>query len=181
MYYKPYDLAMLTGRFQHIHVGHESLIETGLKLADRMLILVGSAQEQGTKRNPYDVSTRIEMIKEIYPHDNVIVKPLVDLTHEEDVTPDWGRFVLKNVKNYIYKTPEVMVYGNDESRSRWFDPEDIKDCMEIIVPRARLPISATQVRQMLLNDDFDEWMKWVNPKLHKHYPMLRQRLVVLEV
>lgn len=180
MYNKPYDSALLCGRFQVIHNGHESLINTALTMADRVLVLVGSAQETGTERNPFDVITRMQMIKEIYPNDDVIVRPLADLTTEDDISPEWGKYVLKNVKYHIYKTPELMVYGNDESRSGWFDKEDIKDVTEIIVSRSKLNISATQMREYMLNDDKESWFKYHNPKLHKHYDTLRGMLMQVD-
>lgn len=175
---KPYDIALICGRFQHFHIGHESLVETALKLCDRVLIFVGSAQEVATERNPYDIQTRIEMIKEIYG-DRVIVKPLNDLTNENDITTDWGRYVLANCDRTIFKKPEVMVYGNDESRSLWFDKEDIADVTEVIVNRHKIDMSATRIRQMLVEDNRKEWMKWVNPKLHKHYDRLRAELMAV--
>lgn len=176
---KSYDMAMICGRFQHFHIGHESLVETALKLCDRVLIFVGSAQEIGTKRNPFDTQTRIEMIKEIYGS-SVIIKPLNDLTNEEDITTDWGKFVLHNCERVTFKKPEVMIYGNDESRSLWFAQEDIKDITEVIVNRGKVDISATKIRQMLVDDDRKEWMQWVNPKLHKHYDRLRAELLQVE-
>ena len=63
---KPYDVGLIVGRFQMLHNGHEKLFNTANKLCDRLLIFVGSAQEMGTIRNPFDVNTRIEMIKEVY-------------------------------------------------------------------------------------------------------------------
>ena len=173
-----WDSGFLCGRFQHFHAGHESLVENCLKICDRMFIFVGSAQESGTERNPYDVETRIKVIKAIYgDNSNIIIKPLMDLTNENDITPDWGRYVLKNIKHYLHKAPEVMIYGNDEARSRWFDPEDIKDTMEIVVPRSKLKISATEMREFLVRDQREEWMKFVNPRLHKYYDSLRAELL----
>lgn len=111
---KPYDVGLVCGRFQTFHKGHEKLIDTGLLLCDRMLILVGSAQECGTKRNPLNVNTRIKMIREVYGDDpNIMIYALSDLTDENDITPDWGRYLLQNVDRYIYKNPDVMIYGND--------------------------------------------------------------------
>lgn len=177
---KPFDIALLCGRFQIFHSGHESLVDVALKMCDRIIILVGSAQEVGTERNPFDVHTRIQMIKEIYPQDNVIVKPLSDLTNEDDIRPEWGDYVLENTKLHVYKIPELMVYGNDEARSKWFNPDAIKDVTEIIVPRSRLPISATMLREALLKDDKETWFKYHNPKLHKYYDMLRGKLLAVE-
>lgn len=178
---KPYDCGLICGRFQTFHKGHESLVETGLKLCDRLLILVGSAQECGTERNPFNINTRTKMLKTIYgDNQNVMIYGLADLTNENDITPDWGRYLLKNVDRYIYKAPELMIYGNDEARSRWFDPEDIKDTSEFIVNRGRIPISATIVRESMVFDKRKEWMSMVNPRLHKMYDELRRELMSVE-
>lgn len=175
---KPYDCGLICGRFQTFHIGHESLVETGLKLCDRVLILVGSAQESGTERNPYDVSTRMDMLHAIYGEGgNIMMHGLADLTDENDIRPEWGRYLLDNVDRYLYKAPELMIYGNDESRSRWFDPEDIRDTSEFIVNRGRIPISATMVREAMVFDERKKWMSMVNPRLHKMYGRLREELM----
>lgn len=175
---RAYDTGLLVGRFQTFHKGHQKLVETGLLLCDRLLILVGSAQECGTERNPLNIETRIQMIKAVYPDDSrVMIYALSDLSSENDIRPEWGRYVLKNVDRYIYKAPELMIYGNDESRSRWFDTEDIKDTSEFIVNRGALPISATMLRELMVKDNRREWMKWVDPKLHKMYDRLRNELM----
>lgn len=177
---KPYDVGLICGRFQTFHIGHESLVETGLKLCDRILILVGSAQECGTERNPYNINTRTKMLKSIYgdSHD-IMIYGLADMTDENDIRPEWGRYLLDNVDRYIYKAPELMIYGNDESRSRWFAPEDIRDTSEFIVNRGRIPVSATMVREAMVFDKRKEWMAMVNPKLHKMYNELRDELMTV--
>lgn len=179
---KPYDVGLIVGRFQHFHIGHKSLVENAYKLCDRVLILVGSAQESGTLRNPYLPSTRIDVIREIYGVDNnnLIVKELNDLTNENDINADWGRYVLKNVKRYIRKAPSLMVYGNDEFRSKWFDPEDITDTAELVIPRSKIHISATKLREALVKDDFEYWSKFVDDKTHKMYDRLRSELLATE-
>lgn len=177
---KPYDVGLICGRFQTFHIGHESLVETGLKLCDRILILVGSAQEYGTERNPYNINTRTKMLKSIYgDSSDIMIYGLADMTDENDIRPEWGRYLLDNVDRYIYKAPELMIYGNDESRSRWFAPEDIRDTSEFIVNRGRIPVSATMVREAMVFDKRKEWMAMVNPKLHKMYNELRDELMTV--
>ena len=44
---KPYDVGLVCGRFQTFHKGHEKLVDTGLLLCDRLLILI-----QYTDQNP---------------------------------------------------------------------------------------------------------------------------------
>lgn len=175
---RAYDTGLLVGRFQTFHKGHQKLVETGLLLCDRLLVLVGSAQECGTERNPLNIETRIQMIRAVYPDDSrVMIYALSDLSNENDIRPEWGRYALENVDRYIYKAPELMIYGNDESRSRWFNTEDIKDTSEFIVNRGALPISATMLRELMVKDNRREWMKWVDPKLHKMYDRLRNELM----
>ena len=175
-----YDSGLIVGRFQTFHKGHQSLVDTGLKLCDRLYILVGSAQESGTERNPFNIATRMKVIRECYLDENrVKIYALPDLTNENDITFDWGKYVLDNIDRYLFKAPELMIYGNDEARSRWFDPEDIKDTAEFIIPRSRLPISATMLREMMMQDKRKEWMAWVDPKLHKMYDGLRAELMAV--
>ena len=177
---KPYDVGLICGRFQTFHKGHESLVETGLKLCDRVLILIGSAQECGTERNPYNINTRTKMLRSIYgDNSSVMIYGLSDMTNENDICPEWGRYLLDNVDRYIYKAPELMIYGNDESRSKWFAPEDIRDTSEFFVNRGRIPISATMVRKAMVFDKRKEWMDMVNPKLHKMYNELRDELMTI--
>lgn len=178
---RPYDTGFICGRFNIVHKGHQKLIDTALLLCDRVLILVGSSQESGTERNPLDVNTRVKMLREIYDDTNrVIIHTIADMTNENDICPEWGKYLLQHVDRYIYKAPEIMVYGNDDSRSRWFDTEDIKHTTELIVNRHELPISATMVRTLISLDLRRTWMKFVDPKLHKMYDELKNEIMEVD-
>lgn len=177
---RPYDTGLIVGRFNTLHKGHQKLIDTGLLLCDRLLILVGSAQEAGTERNPLNVSTRIKMIQTIYDDsERVMIFALPDMTNENDICPEWGKYLLSNVDRYIYKAPEIMIYGNDDSRSGWFDTEDIKHTSELIVNRHELPISATMLRTLMALNLRKMWMEYVDPKLHKMYDDLRNEMMTV--
>lgn len=177
---KPYDVGLICGRFQTYHIGHESLINMGTQLCDRILILIGSSQECGTERNPLNINTRTKMLKEIYGDSpEIMIYALSDLTDENDIRPEWGKYLLENVDRYIYKVPELMITGDDEERNHWFAREDVVDMSQLIVNRGRISISATQVRKLMVMDDRKEWMKWVNPKLHKMYDEIRRELMTV--
>ena len=72
-----------------------------------------------------------------------------------------------------------MITGDDEERNHWFAREDVVDMSQLIVNRGRIPISATQVRKLMVMDDRKEWMKWVNPKPHKMYDEIRRELMTV--
>lgn len=176
--YKPFGTGLIIGRFQHFHIGHEMLVDTSLRLCDKLLIFVGSSQESGTLRNPFTVDMRCKIIQEIYG-DDVIVAPLPDMTNENDINYDWGRYLLSGAKAILGKLPDIMIYGNDESRSGWFDKEDIKDIAELIVPRSKLEISATKMREYIVSGNKEEWQKYSNVKVYKYYDKLREELLKL--
>lgn len=142
---KPYDTGLICGRFQTFHKGHERLVESGLLLCDRLLILIGSSQECGTERNPFNIVTRTNILKEIYGD-----------------------------------RPEIMIYGNDESRSGWFSKADLKNTAELILNRYDMPLSAKKVREYMAKDMRKEWMDSVNPRLHKLYDTLREELMTID-
>ena len=178
---KPDDVGLICGRFQTFHKGHEKLIETGLMLCDRLLILIGSAQECGTERNPLNINTRTKMLKMVYGDDpNIMIYGLPDMTNENDICPEWGKYLLNNADRYIFKNPEIMIYGNDESRSAWFNKEDLKYTTELIINRSELPISATMLRQYMVEDNRKAWMENVNLKLHKMYDEIRRELMTVD-
>ena len=178
---KPYDVGLICGRFQTFHKGHEKLIETGLMLCDRLLILIGSAQECGTERNPLNINTRTKMLKMVYgDNPNIMIYGLPDMTNENDICPEWGKYLLSHADRYIFKNPEIMIYGNDESRSAWFDKEDLKYTTDLILNRSELPISATMLRQDMVEDNRKAWMENVNPKLHKMYDEIRSELMTVD-
>lgn len=178
---KPYDVGLICGRFQTFHKGHERLVDTGLMLCDRLLILIGSSQECGTERNPLNINTRTKMLKMVYgDNPNIMIYGLPDLSNENDIRPEWGKYLLENADRYIFKNPEIMIYGNDESRTAWFDKKDLKNTTELIINRGELPISATMLRQYMVEDNRKAWMQHVNPKLHKMYDELRSELMTVE-
>jgi cytidyltransferase-like protein len=175
---KPYDLALYIGRFQLIHIGHCAVIDTALKICDRVLILVGSAQESNTIENPFDISTRINLIKEIYG-DRVLVYPINDTDNKKDVSENWTKFLMDTVKRYVGKLPDLVIFGDEQSNG-WFTDDEMKDTMRIVVPRNRIPISATKMREYMVRNDIENWFKYSDPKLHKHYFELRGKLLLTE-
>ena len=182
--FKFYDLGVVCGRFGHEQIGHVSLFRTCMALCKRTLILVGSSQEYGTLRNPFRVETRIEVIKETFPgetEDTLMIRGIRDLTNEFDITSDWGKFVKSEVITHKHKFANLMVYGNDEFRSKWFAPEDLIGTAELIIPRSTIPVSGTMVRGMLVIGDETGWQKATDPLIHGMYSRLRDELMEVDV
>jgi len=54
--------ALFPGRFQPFHKGHLNVVKDLLREYDEVVILIGSAQEGFTCRNPFTAGERLEMI-----------------------------------------------------------------------------------------------------------------------
>lgn len=181
---KSYDLGVICGRFGHAQLGHVSLFDTSLTLCKQTLVLVGSAQEYGTLRNPFKVETRIDVIRQTYPEESeetFMVRGIKDLTNEYDITYEWGKYVKSQVESHMHKFANLLVHGNDQFQSKWFSPEDMAQTTELIMPRCSIPISATMVRGMLVIGDEKNWQNATPRLIHGMYQNLRNELMEVPI
>ena len=177
---KIFKLGLVLGRFNHIHNGHKQIINASRKVCEKTLILVGSAQESGTLRNPFKLETRQKAIARIYNTDDVIIGALKDYTNEKDISPAWGRYILENVNKDYGKLPDLMIYGKDESRKGWFSDEDSKKFSELIISRDKIKISATELRKYMVDNREEKWREFVPEEIWDMYDELREELMMVE-
>jgi bifunctional NMN adenylyltransferase/nudix hydrolase len=60
---KPYDYLVFIGRFQIVHNAHIKVIQEALKYAERVIVIVGSAEQPRSPKNPFTVTERWHMIQ----------------------------------------------------------------------------------------------------------------------
>lgn len=60
---KKYDTLVLIGRFQPFHTAHLLLAHRATALADKLIFIVGSANQPRTYKNPFTFAERYKMIK----------------------------------------------------------------------------------------------------------------------
>lgn len=81
------DLCVFIGRFQPLHAGHMRVISEGLRRGKFMVVLVGSAHEPRSYRNPFLVAERIKLIRETFNNDpRLVLLPLEDSNYNLN---DW--------------------------------------------------------------------------------------------
>lgn len=59
---KKYDTLVLIGRFQPLHSAHLEIIKRATALTDQLVVIVGSAKQPRTYKNPFTFAERREMI-----------------------------------------------------------------------------------------------------------------------
>lgn len=119
-----FKLGFVVGRFQHLHKQHVRMINTALDICDRVILMVGSSQESGTKRNPFNLYTRMNLIRDVFGHEieeeKLILAHTDDMTHEDDHSTAWGDFLLKKIDMWrghygIEDKVDCFIYGMTKS------------------------------------------------------------------
>lgn len=183
---KVFKLGFVIGRFNHLHSGHVKMIDTALNNCDRVLLLVGSSQECGTERNPYNLKTRMDLIRYMYEtqieEGELLLGHIDDMTNENDHSKEWGEFVLQKIDMWtqhygLNDSVDCMISGNDEGRIDWFNPDSIKEVSHIIIARPEGEISATIMREYLIKNQYSYWKAYASYLTKQHFNNLRSELL----
>ena len=168
-----YRLGLVLGRFQGIHIGHESIINMALELCDEVLIFIGSAEKSNTKENPFPYSLRYNMLHDIYKENpKVHIAPLNDLGVGN--VPKWGDYVIENAIKVLAK-PDLIVMGIETKTNTWY--KNFTDIGFKEIDRSIVPINATTLRSYIIDNNRKEFEKYTNSKIHKYFDELRKYLL----
>lgn len=172
-----FKTGLFISRMQPIHKGHQLVIDEGIKMCDKLLVLIGSSQEYGTKRNPFPSTLRHVLLKNIY-QDKIIIAELPDYTSEDDLCVEWGEYLLNHAKHYLGELPEVLFTGNKDisNIAQWFSERDLRTLKIHSVDVSRIPISATVLREAIFNDNREVWNEYLDERLHDYYYILKSFL-----
>ncbi len=99
----------ILGRLRPFHKGHESLVEAVKAKGLIPIIIVGSAQESRTKKNPYSAAEVSDMIRCVYPE--------MLISHVDDDT-SWEKWVDNLLGSIPVPLDEctLIVHNKEEDR-----------------------------------------------------------------
>ena len=89
----------------------------------------------------------------------------------------WGKSIINKYIECMNMGPECIIYGKDKNINKCFEPSIVANITEIFVDRISLQISATQMREYLINDDYENWKKYANNKIYGEYNDIRRKLM----
>jgi bifunctional NMN adenylyltransferase/nudix hydrolase len=151
-----HDLVTYIGRFQPPHLAHIELMKMGLAAGKELLVLIGSAFQPRTIKNPWTWQERAQMIRRSLPDDShVTCLPLSDIMYNDQ---KWAQQVQSIVNKHIETIPgaNVALLGHSKDETSYYlkmfpqwdaiDAPNIED------------IHASDVRAayyMMQPDDFD--------------------------
>lgn len=94
------DAAVLIGRFQPVHNGHLALLRAALARAQQVIVVLGSAHQARTPKNPFTWQERAQMLREALSNDEqkrLLVLPVRDYYDE----PRWAQAVQQAVRQAL--------------------------------------------------------------------------------
>lgn len=129
---KTYDYCVFIGRFQPFHKMHKKVIDRALEIAEKVVVLIGSADSGRTLRNPFTFDERKAMILGAYTvpsfvdgedvpskrASRILVEPLPDIAYNDQT---WVAQVQKIIEGIVVRDmneahPNVTIRGHADAR-----------------------------------------------------------------
>ncbi len=154
---RKYDFGIVIGRFQPFHIAHRELIKYSLSLAEKVIVILGSARSASDVRNPFTPAMREEIIRACFPEDSprLIFRAVRDYPYNDHV---WTAEV-QNVVGEIVEEEhaKIAVVGFFKDRSSYYlnlFPQWVFEEF-YVSDKKLLNINATQIREKFFTDSAD--------------------------
>jgi nicotinamide-nucleotide adenylyltransferase len=139
---------LIVGRFQPFHKGHLAVIREVLRKCDDIIVVIGSAEESHTDRNPFTSGERYQMLlSSITPEQRarVLIIPVRDVNRYSV----W----VNHIESYV--PPFDTVFSNSDLTRSLFEHAGYEVCRT----KAYNPkeYSATEIRRRIVSDE-----KWTH-------------------
>ena len=170
---------MFVGRFQPFTLGHAKVIETIYKQNGHpvviFLIKSKTKKAEDAFKRPYDEETQLKMLQQLkstYPIEDVKILPTAAIDKMfNELRPQyepvlWGT-----------GTDRMKVYSYQVDKQEYRDDLGVRDDFQLFeIPRTGKNISATQVRNAMLDGDQKLFKKLTPKGIHGMYGELKQKL-----
>ncbi|HYE44391.1 MAG TPA: bifunctional nicotinamide-nucleotide adenylyltransferase/Nudix hydroxylase [Caulobacter sp.] len=150
-----HDFIAYIGRFEPFHLGHFAVLRRALELAERAIVLIGSADAPRSARNPWTYQERAVMIRAALgaQGERLIIKPLIDHLYNETA---WVAEVQGQLAAAVAETghegpARIGLIGHEKDASSYylhaFPQWELIDVDQVAM------LSATELRQHLFAED----------------------------
>lgn len=158
---QPITVGYMVGRFNPLQLGHLTLLRHVSDENDHMIVLIGSATESRTHKNPLTYEERKGLILKSFPHATVL--PLPDMPSDED----WVKLFESTIRMGIQSLQlagavKARLYSADATRADDYALrcEWVSNLGHEVVPfkpvMARTDLSASLVRDNWYNGRYED-------------------------
>lgn len=171
---KPYRWAIVIGRMGPPHLGHIHLIKHALTIADKVLVLIGSAFRPRDVKNPFEIPEIARMISLSFPQTcrgKLVFKGLRDFKYNDNAwIEEVQRLVGETLGPVIQHSTRVALVGHSKDESSYylkvFPKYDHIDPGEYNPGQVKL--SSTKIRELLFTGHVDFVEAVVNPAVFRY-------------
>lgn len=157
---KKYDFGIVIGRFQPFHLTHQKLIEYSLTLAEKTIVILGSARSASDVKNPFTPAMREEIIRACFPQEEkrLIFRAVRDYPYNDHV---WTAEI-QNIVDEITETngkeiTKTAIIGFFKDRSSYYLNLFPQWSFEefYVSDKKLLSINATGIREKFFTENAD--------------------------
>jgi bifunctional NMN adenylyltransferase/nudix hydrolase len=146
-----FDALVFIGRFQPFHNGHKAIVDAAIKQAKEVIIVVGSSFASRNIRNPFTFEERRQMIKAVFPQDNVKVVPVADYPYDDNKWVNAVRNVVHGALKWSADPIRIGLIGHEKDGSSFY-LKIFPTWDSIAVPNVD-GINATDIREDMMHGD----------------------------
>lgn len=158
---KKYDMIVYVGRFQPFHVAHEYTINEALKLADKVLVLIGSSVAPRTIKNPFTFGERKTMIHRSFnefDQHRILFSGIPDYDYDDQA---WIAKIGETVaERSTVGSEKIAFIGHDKDHSsfylNYFPQYDFIPMGKFPTPDGSV-LNATDIRNSWFDASFDKY------------------------
>ncbi len=141
------DLAVLIGRFQPFHKGHAALLQQALDAAPRVVVVIGSAFQARTPKNPFTWQERADMIRQALSAEDQARTTFLPIRDYYDEVK-WQQAVRSGVHSLSGQHSSICLVGHFKDTTSNYLARF--DGWRLIAADRNSPVDATQVRDTYL-------------------------------
>lgn len=174
---KKYDFGIVIGRFQPFHSAHQALIKHALDLAEKIIVILGSARSASDVKNPFTPAMREEIIRACFPQEEnrLVFRSVRDYPYNDHV---WTAEVQNTVNEITEDEKEhanIAIIGFFKDRSSYYLNLFPQWSFEefYCADKKLLNLNASNIREKFFADD-EDWREFVPETVEKYLEIFRQ-------
>lgn len=150
---KKYDTLVYIGRFQPVHNAHVAIIRRAAALAKQVVVIIGSADEPRTYKNPFTVEERKQMLREaVTDSTNAMVPTYIESNRNSPYNDQaWAMRIQELVGKHTERGDKVGIIGHSKDESSaylsYFPQWDLIDTGLLE------PLHATDIRDLYFREN----------------------------
>jgi bifunctional NMN adenylyltransferase/nudix hydrolase len=150
---KKYDVIVFIGRFQPFHNAHLEIIKRATELAEHTAIIVGSANQPRTFKNPFSYDEREYLINETLMMVNASysIHPIQDTIYNDAAWATKVQSIVNKINPFENTRVGIIGYKKDET-SFYLDMFPQWDLIEVPLIEE---LSASQIRKLYFKEDYN--------------------------